>query len=122
MLCKRCQPVLAHPEYNCIKTHDFPRDKNQPGSFVSVCFYVSVLKSLNKIGSLHLVQFNSVKSAQRRADTGSLTHSLALKDMPPSAQTALLRSQKQPIVAPNLFNLCNTLGPSLPHTDFVVAP
>ena len=51
------------------------------------------------------------KAAQRRADTGPLTHSSALKDVPPLAQNALPHSQRQAAVAPNLFNLCNTPAP-----------
>lgn len=107
---KRSQPVLTQPGYNRIKKNTWLPHRKVSARLIcaNVCVWMCQ-KNRRKISSLHLVDFNSTKATQSHADTippPLLT--LPLQDMPPLAQNALLHSQKQVAMAPNLFNLCNT--------------
>lgn len=108
---KRSQPVLTQPGYNRIKkkkTHDFPTEKYQPGSFVRMCVCGCAKKQKKNQPSLSgRIQLNKGNTKPCRHHPPPLL-TLPLKDMPPLAQNALLHSQKQVAMAPNLFNLCNT--------------
>lgn len=77
-----------------------PWEKYQPGSFVCVCVF---LCRDAWIKSTLFIWCNS--NPQRHADSSSLAHSVALKDMPPSAQTTLW---------PLTYSMCATAQPLTP--------
>lgn len=109
---KRCQPVLTQPGYNHIKKHMTSPQKSISQAHLCACVCVDVPKNRrkkkkNQPSSSGRIQLNKgITKPRRHQPPSSLT--LPLQDMPPLSQNALLHSQKQVAMAPNLFNLCNT--------------
>lgn len=108
---KRSQPVLTQPGYNRIKKkkHMTSPQKSISQAHLCACVCVDVPKEQkkNQQSSSGRLQLNKGNTKPCRHHSPPLL-TLPLQDMPPLAQNALLHSQKQVAMAPNLFNLCNT--------------
>lgn len=98
--CERWRPVFTRPGFNCIKTHDFPRAKYQPSSFLNVCKRRVPLPKL-----LHLVQ-----QRQQHKDPPPLTHSQRHASVEDRPQRPLTHS------------ICAAPRPLTPRSDSAVAP
>lgn len=120
---KRSQPVLTQPGYNRIKkkTHDFPTEKYQPGSFVRTCVCGCAKKNRRKISSLHLVDFNSTKATQSHADTIPPPYSLYLSKTCHRWPRMHFFTLKNRSPWPLTYSICATPRPLTPHANSVVA-
>lgn len=107
---KRSQPVLTQPGYNRIKKNTWLPHRKVSARLICahVCVWMCQKKQKkNQQSSSGRLQLNKGNTKPCRHHSPPLL-TLPLQDMPPLAQNALLHSQKQVAMAPNLFNLCNT--------------